>query len=248
MSRVYDRVAGQYDATRGGEARGVAFAADLAPWLVPGTVLEVAVGTGVVAKALRARGFTVMGADLSAPMLGRARERLGPVVVRADARRLPFASGGVDNVVFAMALHAIGDLPETFAEAARVTRAGGRVVATHGQPHYQGGDDLVGAVAPLGRLQVSVRPDSEEAVGAAARGAGLELVELRWTEPAPVAVTPAELADRIEGRLYSYLWDVDDATWAAVVAPAVAALRGLPGPHRPRETAEVGRIGAWRVA
>jgi len=43
------------------------------------------VGTGVVALGLRRRGRTVLGLDLSAPMLAKAASRLGPVVIRSGA-------------------------------------------------------------------------------------------------------------------------------------------------------------------
>ena len=81
---VYDDVAGFYDATRGGESRGDAFAAELDGRLPPGVgpILEVGVGTGVVALGLRRRGRGVIGVDIAAAMLARARARLGPVLAR----------------------------------------------------------------------------------------------------------------------------------------------------------------------
>jgi len=52
MSLSFDRVADEYDATRGGEERGEHVAADLEPWLSGGgPVLEAGAGTGVVALA-----------------------------------------------------------------------------------------------------------------------------------------------------------------------------------------------------
>src|SRR6185369_15770966 len=93
----FDRIADRYDESRGGTVRGECFAADLLPWLVPGLVLEVGVGTGIVAAALRAHGVAVIGVDLSEEMLRQAVTRLGPAVVRGDALALPFASGSVDN-------------------------------------------------------------------------------------------------------------------------------------------------------
>src|SRR5689334_11954047 len=98
-SLSFDRVADQYDESRGGTARGERMAADLAPWFAPGAVLEVGVGTGIVAGGLRKHGVPVLGVDLSAEMLRRAVDRLGPVVARADATALPVASGSIDNVL-----------------------------------------------------------------------------------------------------------------------------------------------------
>ena len=117
-------------------------------------MLEIGVGTGVIAAALRERGVTTHGVDLSIAMLARARDRIGPRVVRADAFALPVASGAVDNVLFVAALHAIGDAHRAMAEAARVLRPGGRLVAVHGAPRREPPqDDITDAMAPLAVLR-----------------------------------------------------------------------------------------------
>lgn len=232
--RVFDRVAEVYDATRGGEQRGVQVAEDIVGWLVPGLTLEVAVGTGVVAAALQASGCDVVGVDLSGPMLAHAARRLGPGrVARADARALPLGSSTVDNVVFVHALHVIGDVAGAVAEAARVLRPGGRLVARHG-PWRREPTDIQDALARLTALKDAQAPDTPAAVDAAAAAAGLSLVARTTSRPARFESSPAAEADGIERRLWSFLWDLDDATWRDVVEPAVARLRALPDPDRPR--------------
>src|SRR5262245_11762550 len=172
----FDRVAERYDETRGGARRGERMAADLVPWLVPGCVLEVGVGTGVVAAALRSRGVAVVGVDLSGAMVRRAFARLGPVVANADARYLPIASYSVDNVLFVTALHAIGDISGAVVEATRVLRRGGRLLAVHGLPRREpAADDVAEALAPVTALR-SLRTDTVPAVAEAAGVAGLRLV------------------------------------------------------------------------
>jgi SAM-dependent methyltransferase len=234
VSLNFDRIADQYDDSRGGTARGELFAASLASWLAPGAVLEVGVGTGIVAAALRARGVPVHGVDLSAAMLRRAVDRLGPVVVRADALALPVASGAVDNVLFVAALHAIGDVLGAVAEAVRVLRPGGRLIAVHGVPQRTPPDDDVArAVVPLADLR-DFRPDTVAALDEAVAAASLEPVGTAWVAGAGRADTPNAVADCIERRLWSFLWQVDQPTWQTIVAPVVAALRALPEPDRPR--------------
>jgi SAM-dependent methyltransferase len=233
-SLSFDRIADRYDESRGGVARGERVAADLVPWLAPGRVLEVGVGTGVVAAALQARGLQVFGVDLSEAMLRRAVDRVGLRVVRADALALPIASGSMDNVLFVAALHAIGDVSGAVAEATRVLRPGGRLLAVHGEPLPDPAEDEVArALVPLTALR-DFRSDTARATDEAAATASLTPVGTAWVSPATMAHSPHAVADSIEQRLWSYLWTVDEPTWDAVVAPVVAAVRALPEPDRPR--------------
>jgi demethylmenaquinone methyltransferase/2-methoxy-6-polyprenyl-1,4-benzoquinol methylase len=100
--------------------------------LAPGmSVLDVAVGTGAVARAalglVGARG-RVVGVDPSAGMLARARRVPGLGLVQGLAEALPFRDGIFDAVTMGYALRHVADLRETFAEYRRVLRAAGRLV------------------------------------------------------------------------------------------------------------------------
>ncbi|GAA2623352.1 hypothetical protein GCM10010399_63250 [Dactylosporangium fulvum] len=245
-SRSFDRIADRYDDRRGGAERAVVLAAEIQPWLVPGTVLEVGVGTGIVSAALRALGVTVVGVVLSAGMLRHARQRLGPTVARADATALPVADNAVDNVVFVTALHAIGDVYGALAEAARVVRPGGRVVAVHGIPRRTPDDDLTTAVAPLGPLRDD-RPDTAATLDGAASAADLSPAGVAWVASTGFAESPNEFAKSIEERLWSYLWNVDDTTWRTVVTPVIDRLRALSDPDRPREYRLSPRLVAYQA-
>jgi len=176
----------------------------------------------------------VHGVDLSAEMLRRAHDRLGPAVARADALALPIASGSVDNVLFVAALHAIGNVAGAVTEAARVLRPGGRLVAVHGVPRREPAeDDLARAAAGLTALR-DFRPDTVAALDEAAAAVSLRPVGTAWVAHTSYAESPTDYANGIEQRLWSYLWHVDEPTWDAVVAPVVATLRALPDPDRPR--------------
>jgi ubiquinone/menaquinone biosynthesis C-methylase UbiE len=85
----FDRVASIYDATRGGERRGESFADALAPWIIGPTVVELGVGTGVIANGLRRHGIDPVGLDLSESMLRLAVDRLGKRVAIAEVDALP---------------------------------------------------------------------------------------------------------------------------------------------------------------
>jgi demethylmenaquinone methyltransferase / 2-methoxy-6-polyprenyl-1,4-benzoquinol methylase len=94
-----------------------------------GHVLDVATGTGLVADALLARGFTVTGLDQSPGMLARARARFGDRVelVEASAERIPFPEKSFDHLTFTYLLRYVDDPGATLAELARVVRPGGTV-------------------------------------------------------------------------------------------------------------------------
>jgi SAM-dependent methyltransferase len=231
VSRSFDRIADVYDATRGGEVRGAQVAADIAPWLTPGPVLEVCIGTGLVAAALPSPCY---GVDLSAAMLARAVPRVGGGrLVQGNALALPLQPSTVDNVVFVAALHVIGDVAGAIGEAARVLRPGGRIVAHHA-PWIRQPSDIQDAVAPLAELFEPLRPDVPATIDAAAAAAGLRLVDRTISYRVREDETPNGEADLIESRSWSALWEVDEATWRDVVLPVVARLRALPDPDRPR--------------
>jgi demethylmenaquinone methyltransferase/2-methoxy-6-polyprenyl-1,4-benzoquinol methylase len=94
-------------------------------------VLDVATGTGLVARALKRRfGCRVVGLDQSEEMLSRARRLVGPVyeeLVVGQAEQLPFADGEFDALTFTYLLRYVDDPAATMRELARVVRGGGRI-------------------------------------------------------------------------------------------------------------------------
>lgn len=240
----FDRVAEIYDATRGGERRGEHFADSLAPWIVGPRVVELGIGTGVIAKGLRARGIDVVGFDLSEAMMRAAVARIGDRVAAADVDRLPLADDSVDTAFFVWVLQLVQDPAATLSEAARVVRPGGRVVAITSGPEYGPDDEIapiVDGLAPLRRMRL----DHNTVVADSHRDLGL--IHDGFTTWDEFETAPSTEADAIDQRIYSSLFDVDDATWAAVVEPVIAALRALPDPDRPRLRRNRHPLLAWTV-
>ncbi|HET6950951.1 MAG TPA: class I SAM-dependent methyltransferase [Acidimicrobiales bacterium] len=231
-SVAFDRIAARYDDTRGGLDRGRYLGAEIAPHLAPGPVLEIGVGTGAIALPLIELGHPVVGVDLSLPMLRQAQGRLGARVAQADGYHLPVGAGAVANVVVVWVLQLVPDVAGMLAEAARVVAPGGRVVIVPSGGQWD--------PDPMGDIFMSVaqalRPsrDRPRQLMAAAPGAGLAVVGHHATTPRAQTQSPEQLARLFEGRVWSMLWDVPDDRWAAVVEPAIAALRALPEPDRSR--------------
>jgi demethylmenaquinone methyltransferase / 2-methoxy-6-polyprenyl-1,4-benzoquinol methylase len=94
------------------------------------TVLDVATGTGAVARELLERkGCTVVGLDQSPEMLAEARLRLpdGVKLVEGTAERLPFEDASFDALTFTYLLRYVSDPAATLCELARVVRPGGTI-------------------------------------------------------------------------------------------------------------------------
>lgn len=122
-------------------------------------VLDLGCGTGDLCEELRAVGYSPVGIDLSAGMLGAAHTPAP--LVRGDALRIPVPDGAVDGVVSGFALRNVVDLDALFSECARVLRPGGRMAMLET-------DEPNNRVLQAGhRLWLSLRDPGEQ--GAAAR-------------------------------------------------------------------------------
>jgi len=97
-------------------------------------ILDAGCGTGVLLRriAAAAPGVRLDGVDASPDMLAQARLKAPPGTAfeQADVRHLPFADHTFDAVVIGSVLHFLPDAETALAEAARVLRPGGRLVAT----------------------------------------------------------------------------------------------------------------------
>jgi ubiquinone/menaquinone biosynthesis C-methylase UbiE len=236
-SVVFDRIAHDYDATRGGEERGQAVATAAAPMLPADPILEVGVGTGLVAGALARAGRQVIGVDLSVPMLRYAAGRIPGRVAVGDAQRLPLADGAVPSVLFVHVLHLVADTTATLTEAARVLRPGGRIVASVNADQDPEPNDvaeiLIAMAVRLGR-KITARQDQNTQVLAAAAAAGLRQVEAGTYAAAYRDTTPLHAISRIERRTWSWMWEQPDSAYLPAAAEAISALRSLPGQDVPR--------------
>jgi demethylmenaquinone methyltransferase/2-methoxy-6-polyprenyl-1,4-benzoquinol methylase len=132
VRELFDRTATSYDRINDGLALGSGAGTAAARWsqagLRPGMrLLDVAVGTGAVAREARKITPDVIGLDLSAGMLKVARANLPELkLIQSEGEALPLGDASVDMVSMGYALRHVGDLGALFAEfAACCGRAGG---------------------------------------------------------------------------------------------------------------------------
>jgi SAM-dependent methyltransferase len=94
-------------------------------------LLDVGCGSGLTLVLAQARGAILAGLDISPGLLEIARERLPRADLReGDMEALPFEAAAFDAVTGVNAFQFAGDPRRALREAARVSREGGRVVAS----------------------------------------------------------------------------------------------------------------------
>jgi ArsR family transcriptional regulator len=106
-----------------------------------GALLDVGTGTGRMAELFAPQAGEVVAFDKSPEMLRIARARLQHLpaeriaLVQGDFAALPFDAGQFDTVLFHQVLHYALDPGAVLAEAARVTRPGGRIAVVDFAAH-----------------------------------------------------------------------------------------------------------------
>lgn len=96
--------------------------------LTGAAVLDLGAGTGAASRVCTAAGARVVALDAAVGMLAHDR-RTRPAAVAGDAYRLPFRVASFDAVLAAFVFNHLDDPVAALAEAARVTRPGGALLA-----------------------------------------------------------------------------------------------------------------------
>lgn len=103
------------------------------------TVGDLGAGTGQVAASLAPFVRRVLAIDGSPAMLEAARKRLASFdnveLRRGELEALPIEDGALDAAVLVLALHLAPEPARVLAEAARVLRAGGKLLIVDMMPH-----------------------------------------------------------------------------------------------------------------
>jgi ubiquinone/menaquinone biosynthesis C-methylase UbiE len=212
----YDRIAEQYDATRGYSPAGTARIAKLltSEFEGRGRVLEIGVGTGQLALALHAEGVDVTGVDRSVPMISKVGEKAGgrppfPLVI-GDAMVMPFRDGAFRAAYFRWILHLIRDWRDVMAEAVRVVGPGGVIVGEIGgfagtknevQRHYE-------QLAGLASVPIGLAWSDWETLDAHMESLGCRVRLLPSFED-PDRQSLAAFIQATEDNLHSWTWNLD---------------------------------------
>ena len=126
-------------------------------------LLDLASGTGEIARLCQSMGFVVTGLDWAEPMLERARDKLpGVTFLQADAERTTLPAASADVIVTRHLVWTLVNPTSAFAEWFRVLRPGGTLLIVDG--------DFVSR-SVLGRLIQRLLPSGSHSVGAAANAA-----------------------------------------------------------------------------
>ena len=238
-SRSFDKIVDRYESNRGGEARGTRIAPDLAELLHHrSSLLEVGVGSGVVAKPLQELGFRVFGIDIAQQMLARARDRIGNSVVRGDAMNLPFSTGSIEQIVCAWMLHTVEDVGAVMSEIARVLGPEGRCLVVEVKPS-PGNEDSGATVIRDLQIELGLAPSRRDVrtYARTADEAGLSVRQMLTSGPHRYETSLADTAAEIETRFSSWMWDVPDESWTRATAPVLERLRERPDLELPFSSA-----------
>ena len=96
---------------------------------VAGAAVDLAGGTGDVARLLAAQGRSVVVCDPSLPMMQQGRRRASTVLwLAGEAEALPFADASIDLLTVSFGLRNATRLDAALAEIRRVLKPGGRFV------------------------------------------------------------------------------------------------------------------------
>jgi demethylmenaquinone methyltransferase/2-methoxy-6-polyprenyl-1,4-benzoquinol methylase len=138
VEQVFDRVSERYDLMNDLMSFGLhrlwkMFAVSVARIRPGERVLDVASGSGDLARAFAARGAEVCMSDVNGSMLARGRDRMLDAgrmtpAVQCDAEHLPFGSASFDCVSVGFGLRNMTHKGAALAEMARVLKPGGRLL------------------------------------------------------------------------------------------------------------------------
>ncbi|MCS6829306.1 MAG: class I SAM-dependent methyltransferase [bacterium] len=230
----FDRVAGDYDATRflpetvrEAVVEQVFSTASLASkdWFV-----DAGVGTGRFALPIAHRGVNVLGVDVSRDMMLQLLRKSPPAnlhLVQADLRSLPVRSQSVSAVLVAHVLHLIADWRRVLLECRRVLRRDGVLFLLYESgKRFPAREHYIHLAGERGLLRPTLGAQNADEALAFVReiGGAVTLIEhpsLQWQ----ARRTHREVLQELEKRTYSQLWDVPDEAHRELMLQTLSYVR-----------------------
>ncbi|MCK2213929.1 class I SAM-dependent methyltransferase [Actinomadura sp. ATCC 31491] len=187
LGGVFDRVADAYDAGRPSYPDEMYRAVcELTGVELDGAMtVDVGAGTGILTRALRARGSQVIAVDPGAGMLARLLARAGGggqpplAAVQGDGNALPVADGVADLVTYGQSWHWL-DPAASIAEARRVLRPRGAIVGCWNLHHAAQARWLADYEARLAEEVPAYWGPAVEEWAVPPIAAAFEVIEERW--------------------------------------------------------------------
>ncbi|MPY79205.1 MAG: methyltransferase domain-containing protein [Actinophytocola sp.] len=201
---------------------------DTCPGMLPGCrVLDLGAGTGAVSRAASARGATVVAADAAWGMLTADRHHRPPCVV-ADVGGLPFIGEVFDAVLASFVFNHVAHPVDGLAEAVRVTRPGGWVLASSFDADWTHPvKDVVDAVAArYGYAEPGWYTDLKTATSIAFGTTGAIADTLRKAGLVDVEVAERTVEIELRGAAELVAWRLGMAHMAPFVATLSPATQG----------------------
>ena len=221
----FDRAAEIYDQTRAISADAMERTTQLlgAEFEGRGRVLEIGVGTGLLALPLHEAGVPLAGLDLTAAMVVKLIEKAGGAppfpIALGDAARMPFADDVFSGAYLRWVLHLIPDWTRVLAETVRVVRPGGVFLVELGAYDEERFEiqDRFGELAGVSTDPVGLNWAGYDHLDAemARHGATLRIlppVEETWEDAL------GEFLDGVEEGRYSWTWSAPDDVRRRVVS------------------------------
>lgn len=214
-SIAFERAAEYYDDTRSISQEAQAAVSDVLGGELRGRgrVLEIGVGTGLIALPLHEAGVPIVGIDLSASMLRKLGEKAGgrarfPLVI-GDATCLPFPDDAFGGAIGRHVLHLIPNWRDAVTELVRTVRPGGVLllnIGVHGGPWQEVNDRLEEQIGEAAR-RVGIESEDHAELDAlvAEQGGRHREVPTLWQSS---DLTLERYLREVEQGLYSWTWNV----------------------------------------
>lgn len=149
------------------------------------TIADIGSASGVSAALFAARGAKVLGIEIAPDLVAQAKELWRDYAERidftvGDAEHLDLPDGSLDAVFFGGVLHHIPELDQVYAEACRVLKPGGKLVAI--EPNRLDFLELIewGVADLRGKLTPNEYPIDPKAMKSELKAAGFERPRF-WT-------------------------------------------------------------------